>query len=195
MIVYLAVNRVNQKAYVGQTVKSLPKRISLHIAAPKNPFGRALAKYGRGSFDFAIVRQCESKSEMDEVERRLISQLGCRVPVGYNVTDGGQGCFGYRHNETAKAKMRGPRKGGHSRPDTSQRNRLAIGANNPMYGRKHTAEENSLNSRLLSGKQNPRFGKVWTAEQRALISQRTREAMSRPEIRQKFLDSIRRKES
>lgn len=95
MIVYLAVNRVNHKAYVGQTRFTLAGRMGVHVHKSRTRkasyFQRAIAKHGVNAFDFAILECCESIPELQIRERYWISKLGCMYPTGYNVSSGGEG--------------------------------------------------------------------------------------------------------
>jgi group I intron endonuclease len=98
MIVYLAVNKVNQKAYVGQTAHDLTGRLASHAIKGRHAyashFQRAVNKYGLDSFDVAILEQCSNKLELNDAERRWIQYFGSVVPVGYNVGSGGEGSLG-----------------------------------------------------------------------------------------------------
>ncbi len=227
MIVYLAVNRVNGKAYVGQTISTPRERMWRHIFnKPVSPFQHALRKYGAENFDACVLEQCTSKAELDEREKHWISHLGCRVPVGYNLALGGGGAlgiehphlgefnrredvrqrraermrgegnhfFGKTHTPETREKMARPRPSmqGRKRPDVSARLSGMVGPLNPAFGKKHTEEENKRNSELLSGARNPRFGKTWTPEQRKKISDGVKAAWHRPEVKERFLLSMRK---
>ena len=57
MIIYKAINQVNGKIYIGQTVGSLKKRIKDHIYDSKRHdyyFARALRKYGEENFFWLV---------------------------------------------------------------------------------------------------------------------------------------------
>lgn len=170
--IYLAVNSVNGKLYVGKTGREFLVRIREHEYDSRNKnrtvFSRAIRKYGIEQFTFKVVETC-SLELMNARERYWISFYACRKPNGYNLTDGGDGALGAE------------------RPDISIINRAKVGSLNPAYGKIHTAEENKRNSEMLSGAGNPRFGKTWTPEQRRLISERTKAAMARPEVRERFI--------
>jgi len=110
MIIYKAVNKINGKCYIGQTKKSLKKRIYVHIQgalARKNNgyFHNAIRKYGKEFFDWEILCECSSKEEMDEREMFYIKEHNTMTPNGYNMTVGGEGVWGYKHTEEARKKM------------------------------------------------------------------------------------------
>lgn len=110
-LIYLAVNRVNGKAYVGQTKTGFKTRVANHISIAatgrdKTPLHMALRKYGSESFNFAILAHCLSDHEsMDAAEREWITRIGCKCPHGYNRTDGGQGVPGARYSVETRRKV------------------------------------------------------------------------------------------
>lgn len=175
-IIYLAVCRVNGKAYVGKTRRDLHIRIREHVMDARNkaftPFTRAVRKHGIVAFDIAVLENCAVAS-IDERERFWISQIQCRKPHGYNLTDGGNGGSGS------------------NRPDTAQRNREKTGQLNPCFGRRFTQEERKRFGQ--PGQRNARFGVRLSDEFKKLISERTKAAMQRPDVRARFLEAIRRK--
>lgn len=97
MIIYKATNKINGKCYIGQTVKTLNKRIPSHKcdALTRNSsygFHRALRKYGFDSFTWEILCECETKGEMNEMEYHYIKQYRSHGSEnGYNMTWGGDG--------------------------------------------------------------------------------------------------------
>ncbi|MDD5538722.1 MAG: GIY-YIG nuclease family protein [Candidatus Omnitrophica bacterium] len=112
MIIYKAINKINGKIYIGQTVGSLGKRITEHCRSSVGFFSRALRKYGREGFDFEIIENCESRKELSEREIYWIGFFGCKYPVGYNLTDGGENPpsqKGRKRTEETKRKLKGKR--------------------------------------------------------------------------------------
>jgi group I intron endonuclease len=91
MIIYKIKNRINGKVYVGLTTKDLSKRIAGHISENKSYVQKALNKYGLQSFDVSIIDSAESKDILFEKEKYWIQHFDCKVPKGYNLTDGGEG--------------------------------------------------------------------------------------------------------
>jgi group I intron endonuclease len=124
-IIYLAVNRVNQKAYVGQTTMPIHTRLQNHATCKsKRPFTSALLKYGAASFDFTILGRYPV-NELRSREIEWVDRLGSYTPVGYNLAVAGGGGVPGRKS-----------------PETSARMKLRVGPNNPNFGRhwKHTEE-------------------------------------------------------
>ena len=104
-VVYLILNLVNGKKYVGQTVRPLETRFNEHTR--QNTFiGRAIRKYGKENFRYGVIKSCASKSEMDYWEKFFIAALKTKSPKGYNLTDGGTG-----FTEEVRAKMSAKQKG------------------------------------------------------------------------------------
>ena len=133
LIIYKALNKINGKIYVGQTVRKLKIRMMRH-ASDRNSAAiyRAIKKYGLDAFDVSILEICSSKKEMDEREQYWIKELNCKVPFGYNLTSGGRGAIGVK------------------RPDLVERNKAedfrkrksaaATGEGNHFFGKKHSGE-------------------------------------------------------
>ena len=88
--VYKITNRLNGKLYVGQTQQALEKRFTQHFYA-NSPLGRAMRQCGAENFTIEVIEYCESKKQLNERERFWINVLNCKVPNGYNVSDGGSG--------------------------------------------------------------------------------------------------------
>jgi len=130
MVVYKAVCIINWKGYVGQTSKSLEKRIKEHIKAMRGgsdfPFHKALRKYGPENFFWYIICEYYSQEEINEKEKYYIKYFDTKTPNGYNLTDGGEGMPGWHHTEITKQKIH----------NTMIREGTSRGKNNYWYGRK-----------------------------------------------------------
>jgi group I intron endonuclease len=95
-IIYLAVNRKNGKAYVGQTIRGLKRRKTEHINASlvcsrdESPLHKAIKKYGKRHFSWEILERCASKKELNECEEKWIAFYNSfDRRCGYNLTTGG----------------------------------------------------------------------------------------------------------
>ena len=115
-VVYLIVNTVNGKMYVGQTTRSVEERFKEH-AKLDYLIGRAIRHDGQKNFRYGVIKTCASKAELDYWEKFFIAALKTKAPLGYNCTDGGEGIIGCA--EITREKMR-------------KANR---GENNPNYGK------------------------------------------------------------
>lgn len=73
MLIYLIVNRLNGKLYVGKTTLSLAARRWSHIAHAnhnynkKQVISKAIAKHGIDNFDFHVLR--------DDIRRKMAVSL------------------------------------------------------------------------------------------------------------------------
>ena len=106
MLVYLATNNNNGKMYVGQTTKKLNLRWNEHTSnKSSSPLHRALRRYGKENFSLETLHVCASKEEMDFAEIFYINLLNTKAPLGYNLTDGGEGRQGYHLSEESKKKI------------------------------------------------------------------------------------------
>ncbi len=97
MIVYKIENIVNGKIYVGQTKKSLEKRIEQHKHSKNSCIGKAIQEYGFENFVYSAIEVCDSAEELNEREKFWIRELNSKFPNGYNMTNGGEGVKGFSH--------------------------------------------------------------------------------------------------
>jgi group I intron endonuclease len=128
-IIYVATNIVNQKCYVGKTVKSLEKRKSEHISNPSTEgFHGALKKYGVENFEWKIIAEA-SDDELSDLEVHYINELRAYVGFpdcrGYNRTLGGDGASPGKlnpwANEEVIRKLSEARRGKPLKPETKQK--------------------------------------------------------------------------
>lgn len=154
MIIYKIENKINGKIYIGQTIKELEDRISEHLKS-EYPIGKAFRKYNINSFEISIIDITEIKEILDEKEKYWIKFYDCKVPNGYNLTDGGEGPNGYKHTKEAKLKISKKKKG--VPHDVSEETRLKIsnankGRVSPMLGKHHSEETKQKISKVHKGK-------------------------------------------
>jgi len=93
-IIYCAINTINNKRYIGQTIRGLNKRKREHInqakLGSKYAFHLAINKYGEGVFDWAIIDVADSKEQLDKKETYWVNFYDT-YKHGYNMTVNGQG--------------------------------------------------------------------------------------------------------
>ena len=114
MIIYSATNKINGKKYIGQTITNIKWRRNAHIfqafkKMSNFPFYKALRKYGKNSFEWEILYECNSKYELDKKEIYYIFEYNTQLN-GYNVSPGGSpggntGMNGYHHTEKTKKHL------------------------------------------------------------------------------------------
>lgn len=96
-VVYKITNLVNDKIYVGQTVRSLGDRWADHKRDALNgvgyPLHFAIEKYGVENFSIITIDSANSLDELNKKEISWIKELNssCRNGNGYNVLEGGLG--------------------------------------------------------------------------------------------------------
>ena len=114
--IYLITNTLNQKPYIGFTTEELPeRRFSQHIKAARNGsqdhIHRAFRKHGIENFSFEVVKQGADEEWGLLIEEPYHIALYDAFSNGYNMTTGGRGILGYRHNKETKnaqtLRMRG----------------------------------------------------------------------------------------
>lgn len=94
--VYKIVNIVNNKCYVGQTVRSVSQRFKEHFHPSANCLylKNSILKYGKENFKVEVLEtiNCESKKELvgilNQLEIKYINNNNSLAPNGYN------GCLG-----------------------------------------------------------------------------------------------------
>jgi group I intron endonuclease len=169
-IVYKATNKINGKAYIGQTCRSLTRRRNEHKRAAlddkyKSPFHEAMRKYGVDNFEWEILAERKTTRSLDRAEARLIRKYKSHCKEnGYNLTSGGHVLrgrknpfYGQKHTDEVKKLISetnkgrpGHNKGKHLSEETRRKIREAIkargglsGKNNPMYGRRKVKRNES----------------------------------------------------
>lgn len=98
MIIYKAVNKVNNKIYIGKTIQSLNERKNQHYKKcewernPNSIFYKAIRKYGKENFEWGIIEKCNSEEELNQREKHFIKKFKSLIDEnGYNISTGGTG--------------------------------------------------------------------------------------------------------
>lgn len=117
MIVYLLLNTINNKSYVGKHKgNSIETRWDRCLDGANNHLKAAKNKYGVDVFSREILNYCSSEEEMNNLERLWILTLRTYDPnFGYNMTYGSEGKI---HTSETKMKMSKVRKGRKLHPNT-----------------------------------------------------------------------------
>lgn len=134
MLIYLVLNRVNGKVYIGQCAGSLMRRWGGHRRealqyGSKLYFHSAIRKYGVGAFSIHLLSSyATSKQDLDAQEQHFIAKYrATEKEYGYNLAIGGGGTQGatpwnkgkvyseeerknFKKSEAAKQKIRAARK-------------------------------------------------------------------------------------
>lgn len=133
-IIYIIINLINGKQYVGQTTRDINVRISEHKRKKNYVLGKSIKKYGIENFKW-ISFSCPEE-DLDWTEIFLIKELNTLVPNGYNLEMGG---YTNKHlSREIKRKISISTSGknhhfwGKKRPEHSQKMK---GNNNPFFGK------------------------------------------------------------
>lgn len=140
-VIYCYTNLLNNKKYVGQTIRTLKQRHSEHISdSYKNttkkynlPIHCAIRKYGIENFSLELlITDCVDYDSLNKYERYFINKFKTNDrSLGYNIADGGKNgnsTFGKTEEEIKEWR----RKINEHRDIKSEKN--------PMYGKHHTEE-------------------------------------------------------
>jgi group I intron endonuclease len=181
MIVYLLLNQVNGKGYVGQhkgyrLSRRWDRNLSRGTANPH--FRRAVQKYGPHAFQRKVLACCSCQQEMDLLEKFWIRVWQTTNPrFGYNIQSGG---IGAQHTEESRRRIAEARK----RYWTSGR-RKAMARTIRQVWQNRTADERTEITEKMSqsmiqvrktippwdkGKVGPNAGKPRTSETKRKVS-------------------------
>jgi group I intron endonuclease len=150
-IVYIAVNNVNGKTYVGQTCRTFKWRLDKH-KTKKDILWQAITKHGIENFTF--IENEVPECFMDNLEISLIKLYDCITPKGYNI-DGG-GC-----------------KNKHLHPETKRKiAESKMGSKNPMYGKHFSEDHVRRMAESRTGKKNGMYGKHHQGDTKKLMRQK-----------------------
>lgn len=125
--IYMVVNLINNKKYIGQS-KNIKKRFqSHHLVDYKNPnncnyntkFYQAIRKYGIENFQVEILQLC-NEEDMDNLEIYYIKKFDT-FKNGYNSTEGGQFWSPNIHSVETELK----------RKETREKNKSLMSENHP----------------------------------------------------------------
>ena len=140
--VYVHINKINGKMYVGQTRRNPKYRWRNGKGYQGSTcFYSAIEKYGWDNFEHEVIASNLTKKEADNFEQILIKELKTQEKkYGYNICDGGnmQNSMRGKHlSEEQKRKLSESRKG----ENNPMYGIHLCGERNGMYGKHHTEEK------------------------------------------------------
>lgn len=107
MQVYVVTCSKNGKQYVGFTSRS--NRFDTHCynasIGQAGALYNAIRKYGRECFEYRTLCRCTSAKAAKKLEVKYIAKLNTRAPLGYNLTDGGDGQVGAKLSYETRQRM------------------------------------------------------------------------------------------
>lgn len=108
--VYIHLNKINNKAYIGQTCQTLNKRWGNGSCYKHSPhFYAAIQKYGWDNFEHIIWADNLTQEQANIVEKKLIALFDTtNNKLGYNCRVGGDNS---KHSQESIEKMRLAKKG------------------------------------------------------------------------------------
>lgn len=160
--VYKVTNLINDKIYIGITIRDVISRWKDHIGESNkktnNRFHNAIRKYGESNFEIEVLYNAKSKRSLLDKEIFYIKQYNTTSKKGYNSTTGGEypssiknnsgknnSFYGKKHSKETKLKMRLKKLGGKlSQTHKENISKSLIGhppnydmsnENNPMFGK------------------------------------------------------------
>jgi len=152
--IYLLLNRVNGKYYVGQS-QNMYRRMTEHrcdtVRKRHLPIYKAIAKHGWSSFAVVVLERVEDLSLLDGREQCWLDTLRpYDEDKGYNVAAFARAPRGWKeaaevvkrkrlrkHSEKTKQQLTGRRFSAYARAKMSRNHADVSGSNNPFYGKKH----------------------------------------------------------
>lgn len=97
MIIYKITNQINNKSYIGKTIKTIDERFKTHLKNAKNKINRRLYDsmnfYGYENFLIEQIDIASSIEELNQKEIYYINLYDSIMPNGYNMTTGGDGGY------------------------------------------------------------------------------------------------------
>lgn len=156
--IYLITNIENKKQYVGITKFSIEERFLQHT---KRGFllTEAIQKYGEQNFSIELIESVESADRAYELEIFYIQEYNTKVPNGYNLTDGGDGIFGWEVTEEYRQECSERVKQLHKEKKVG------------MYGKRHSDETKKKMSNSSKGNKNC-LGRILTEETKQKIREK-----------------------
>lgn len=154
--VYVHVNKINGKLYIGQTCKTLKSRFGRNGKNYKNSnyFYNSIKKHGWNNFKHILLFDNLSGEEANILEKELIHKYNTtNKTCGYNLDTGGKN--GRTHSKETIEKLR---KG-------------KLGKNNPNYMKKLSTETCRRMSESRTGDKHYLYGKHHTVETKQKISE------------------------
>ena len=109
MFIYKITNIINNKIYIGQSIKPIEKRLKRHIYDAINNvlnthFARAIRKYGPNNFVIEQIDTAETQYELNLKEQYYIIKYDS-INNGYNETDALYKCGGNTYLNKSKSEM------------------------------------------------------------------------------------------
>lgn len=152
-IIYGYTNLESGKMYIGQTL--YPERRWHAHRYCKNPTGwHKDYQNNSDKYEYSVIEYDVPEDKLDEREIFWIKFFDS-YNNGYNLTEGGGGCRGFKLSDETKHKISELRKCKHHSEETKKKISESLkGENNPFYGKHHSEETKQKMSESNKGKNN-----------------------------------------
>jgi group I intron endonuclease len=152
-IIYLIKNKINNKCYIGQTIRTLEKRWKEHSNSNSNGsvINNAILKYLPENFDVSVLIETDN-DKLDDLEVKFIKEYNSLYPNGYNIQTGGN--LNKKHCNESREKMR----------------LLKLGDKNHNFGKPRDDETKKKISESKSGNKHHFYGKNLSQEHKLKLS-------------------------
>lgn len=160
--VYIHINKINDKKYIGITCRNPEDRWGLNGAGYKKEqsyFYKAIQKYGWDNFEHIIWADNLFEYEAKSIEVALIDTYKTNVcrwhdeAQGYNMTDGGEGTKGCVLSEETRKKMSQSRMGRQVSEET--RKKISNGHKGKHLSESTRKKLSEINIGKYAGAKNP----------------------------------------
>jgi len=174
---YRVTNKINNKIYIGQTVKPSARwwQHKHDAIDPKIPFHYAINKYGADNFEFEIIATCKSQNDANYIETELVKQYESHISTGkgYNATHGGM-------NAPKTEEFKQMMKKWHASLSTEERAKIS-------------QKQSEATIKQIAEHGHPAQGNKWTEEQRIKLSETLKaldkDAIYTPEVRKRMSEA------
>lgn len=182
--IYMLKNKINEKIYIGQTIRNVEKRLEEHRKKSRCiAIYNAIQIHGWENFEQDWYECPDEDLNFDE--DFLVREMGTLAPDGYNIREGG-GSRG-KHSEESRNKMRKPKSETHAKNISE----ATKGEKNHNFGKKADDKTREKLSEAKKGEKNHMWRKSHTDES----NQKNREAhlgkTSSDETKQKLSDATK----
>jgi group I intron endonuclease len=185
-LIYKITNLTNSKIYVGQTRYSIEYRWYGHTFKARQINHRsylqnAIRKYGTSAFAVCKIATADNQKELDDLEIFWIAFCRSKIPLGYNMNDGGGGSsnpskevrlkisraakirkphFGFKHSEETKRKISLSKMGEKIGPfSLERRQKMSLAQQGLRTGTTLSDETKRKIAISVSGDRNGNYGK------------------------------------
>ena len=173
--VYIHTNLINNKKYIGITGQYPPEKRWKKDGSgyfQVGCFGSAIKKYGWDNFSHKILVSGITFEKACELEKAYIKKYETKAPNGYNLTDGGEGTFGWNPPESFRRKQSIIHKRQWENEEYRKRNVAIRQDENGVY---KSQEFRNKISRLVTGENNPNYHNYWTDEQKEKLREKQKQ--------------------